>query len=263
MMKKRLFASLCAAVFCLFALLPVIAADMPRVVDGAELLSPIEESRLREKLDEISTRQGLDVVVVTVEDTGGKSAMAYADDFYDYNGYAPDGILLLIGMEEREWWISTSGYGITAFTDDGIDYISERILSDLSDGCYTDAFDTYAELCDAFIDQARSGEPFDYGNLPKEPFDFGASLLLALIVGVVVAFIVTASMKAKLKSVRPAKEADRYVKQGSMNITSSRDLYLYRTVRRIPIPKETSGGGGSSTHRSSSGRSHGGGGGRF
>ena len=40
------------------------------------------------KLQEISLRQGMDVVAVTTRSTEGKSAMDYADDFYDYNGYA-------------------------------------------------------------------------------------------------------------------------------------------------------------------------------
>ena len=42
---------------------------------------------------------------------GGKTAEAYADDYYDYNGYGygenDDGLLLLVSMGEREWAITT------------------------------------------------------------------------------------------------------------------------------------------------------------
>jgi uncharacterized protein len=71
-------------------------------------------------------------------------------------------------------------------------------------------------------------------------------------------------MKSKLKTVRYKAEANSYVRPGSMNITVSRDLFLYRTVAVSPKPKSNSDSdGGSSTHTSSSGSTHGGGGGSF
>lgn len=98
--------------------------------------------------------------VVTADDIGRKNTMDYADDFYGYNGYGfgenYDGVLLLVSMEDRDWWMSTSGYGITAITDAGIEYISDKFLSDLSDGDYAGAFSTYAELCDEFFTQAEN-----------------------------------------------------------------------------------------------------------
>lgn len=53
------------------------------------------------------------------------------------------------------------------------------------------------------------------------------------------------------------------MKAGSMNITESRDMFLYNTVTRTAKPKDNDSGGGSSTHTSSSGSTHGGGGGKF
>ena len=101
--------------------------NLPRLVDDAGLLSDSEEEELLGELDEISERQEFDVAVVTVNSLEGKTAEAYADDFYDYHGYGfgtdHDGILLLVSMEARDWHITTTGYGITAFTDAGIEYI--------------------------------------------------------------------------------------------------------------------------------------------
>ena len=99
-----------------------------RLADQADLLAPSAESSVLAVLDEISDRQQLDVVVVTTATLDGKTPMAYADDFYDENGYGfgsgRDGVLLLVSMEDRDWWITTSGYGITVFTDAGMDYMS-------------------------------------------------------------------------------------------------------------------------------------------
>ena len=245
----------------------IILNELTRVVDMADLLDNSEEAALLSMLDEISIRQELDVVVVTVNTLDGKTPMDYADDFYDYNGYGfgenRDGVLLLVSMEDRDRWISTSGYGITVFTDAGIEYISEKFLPDLSDGNYADAFTTYAEHCDEFITQARTGEPYDTNNLPKEPFNVFTSLLISLAVGILVSLIVTGKMKGKLKTVRMQPAAEEYVRKGSMLVTESSDLFLYSHVDRRAKSKDNDSGGGSSTHTSSSGSSHGGGGGKF
>ena len=249
----------------------VILDTRERVVDMAELLSDSDKTALLSKLDEISERQKMDIVVLTVNTLDGKTPRDYADDFYDYNGYGfgenKDGILLLVSMEDRDWWISTTGYGITALTDAGIEYISKKFLSDLSDGDYAQAFTTYAELCDQFITQAKTGEPYDTGNLPKEPFNVAWNILVAFVIGLVVAFVVTNIMKKQLKTVQLKSEANNYVKSNSMIVTENRDLFLYNQVSRRARPKETDNrsgsSGGSSTHTSSSGSSHGGGGGKF
>lgn len=72
------------------------------------------------------------------------------------------------------------------------------------------------------------------------------------------------NMKGKLKTVRFQPAANSYMKAGSMNITESRDMFLYNTVTRTAKPKANdSDSEGSSTHTSSSGSTHGGGGGSF
>lgn len=265
-MKKRILSLLFAVLLC-FLSFSVASAEstLPRLVDDADLLVDYEEEELLEMLDEISERQQFDVVVVTVESLDGKTAQAYAYDFYDYNGYgfgsSYDGALLLLAMDEREWHISTCGYGITALTDYGIEYIGNEMLSDLSNGFYYDAFVTFAQLCDDFVTQAANGEPFDVQNASKGSFPFFKNLLIALVIGLVVGLIAVLVMKGQLKSVSFKDNANSYEKQGSMQVTGSHEFFLYRNVSRVKRAENNSGG--SSTHTSSSGRSHGGGGGRF
>jgi len=242
---------------------------LPRVVDNADLLSSSEERELCDKLDEISTRQQLDVVVVTTVTTYGKSVMDYADDFFDYNGYGfgseRDGVLLMVDMGNRDWWIATTGYGIEVFTDAGIDYIGEKVQPYLSDADYYDGFECFGNLCDQFITQAKTDVPYDRGNLPKDPVSpmwIPGSLLL----GALPSGLVSNSMKSKLKTARSRSRATGYVDNAVSNATRQNDIFLYRNVTRSAIVQDSSsgsGGGGSSTHFGSSGSSHGGGGGKF
>lgn len=256
-MKKRfgIFLALCLV----SALCFTVAAAAPRLTDEADLLTSAEAAALEQKLDAISTRQSVDLVVVTVDSTDGKTPQDFADDWFDYNDFASDGILLLVSMEDSDWHVSTTGYGITAVTDAGLEYMSDQFVPLLSDGAYADAFNTFADLCDAFITQARTGDPYDSHNLPKEPFAFGMNLLICLGIGLVVALLVTGKMKAALTSVRQQVKADAYVTPGSLQLTNSRDLFLYSQLSKTERPRSD----GSSTHISSSGRSHGGGGGKF
>lgn len=233
-----------------------------RLLDMAGLLTEEERANLSETLDEICQRQQFNLFIVT--DTAlpdGYSAEEYADELLDEYFYS-DGCLLLISMEDRDWYISTSGEGIPTFTDAGIQYIGERMVeAGLSDGDYAAAFNRFAELCDEFITQARDGEPFDTDNLPQD-INWFAWIAASLVAGLLIAFIPVGMMKAKLNSVAACGEADDYIVRNSRNVTHSRDVFMYATISRTRRETE-SNHSGSSTHTSSSGTSHGGGGGKF
>ena len=257
---KRKMISLLAALFVLTIFVLPVSAASPRLADEAGLLSVTECAAIEKRLDELSAQYGLDIVIVTADTMGSSTPMEYADDYFDYNDYAPDGVLLLVSIEEGDWWISSTGYGITAFTDAGIAYIGDQIVPYLSDGEYAGAFTAFADLCAQFLSQAKSGDPFDTHNLPKEPFKLVRNVIIALVIGLAAAFFATGSMKKKLKSVVQKAQADDYVTPGSLQITKSRDFHLYTHIERREKPKSSSG---SSTHTSSSGTTHGGGGGKF
>ena len=213
------------------------------LVDDADLLTIREEQQLTEQLEQASEEWDLDIVIVTVDGLYGEYIRDYADDYYDYNGYAEDGVLLLIDVDSRQWWISGTGKGTEIFTSSVIDLIGDAITEDLSDGNYAAAFETFIDQCVYYADDS---------------FDVVGALMIALIVGVSVALIVTLVWKGQLKSVRAKNAAADYVKAGSLNITGSQDLYLYSNVVKVKRQQTSSG-----THVSSSGRSHSGGGGRF
>ena len=231
------------------------------------ILSGDEAEQLNEKLDEISHSQNFDVTAALVNNLNGESVESYADGLYDDCdfGYGDDrdGVLLLVSLEDHDWYISTCGYGITVFTDAGIQYIGEQIRPQLADGDYLEAFENYIELCDDFITQAENGEVYDVNHMPRKPLS-AIWLGISLAVGFGAALLSVSTMKSQLKSVGMQREAQNYIRPGSMQVTTRGDYFLYRTVSRREKPQQKSSrGGGSSIHTSSSGRTHGGGGGKF
>lgn len=272
-MKNRIFAVILALFLCVSITIPAFAADdgfaneYERLIDSAGLMTEDEQTQLLDKLNEISVRQKMDITLITLNDSQGyDSVRDLADDTFVNNKYGygtdRDGVLLLICMEERDWYIATHGYGITVFTDAGIQYIGDEIKPDLSDGNYYDAFSRYADLCDEFITQANEDEPFDNDNLPSEPLSV-IWIPISVVIGFIIALIVVGVMKSKLKSVRFQPAANSYLKKDSLKITEKSDLFLYTTVTRTEKPKDNDSSGGSSTHTSSSGDTFGGGGGKF
>lgn len=247
-----LLASLFLGTICVSA-----ASELSRVEDYADLLTPYEEEYLREVLDEKSEELQFDIVVLTTNSTGGKSSQAYADDFYDYNGYGMgenyDGVLLLVNMEYREWYISTTGYGMEAISNAEVQEIGDEVASYLSYGDYGQAFQEFGELVQREVEKERDSEVVDTGEVILR-------LVIALVIGMGLAFIPVTVMKKQLNNVKAKVEAGDYVKRDQIAITEQRDLFLYRNISRRMRPKSNSSSGG---HRGSSGRSHGGGGGRF
>ena len=250
-----------------------------RLDDDADLLDSNEESEISTLLENAYSELNFDIVIVTTYDTDGKSVMEFADDYYDTNAFGEDGLLFLIDMGGREWWISTSGEAINKFSDSVLDYIGAESASYLSEGQYIEAFKTFISLSEIYIksegdynydDNYNDGFYDDtyYDDIYEEPveFDFFSTLVISLVAGFIIALVIVSSMKGKLTSVGVRNEASNYVLNNSLQIASSGDNFLYKNISRVPRPKSNSSGdygGGRSVHRSSSGRSHGGRGGRF
>lgn len=253
--------------------------DAPWVVDNAGLLSSEETASLTRKIQTLRDRLELEIVIVTTYGTGDKDVQQYADDFYDINGYgygdADSGILLLLDMQAREWYMSTCGEAIYIFTDYGLYLLGEEILPWLSSGDYYNAFCVWLEALPEYVDAYRSNSIID-GYVQPDEYEspYGEDIVyydspgienpfpIALVIGLVAAIIVILIMRAQMNTARLQSGAVDYLKDGSFHLRQRSDMFLYSRVSRTAKPQNTSSGG-SSVHRSSGGVSHGGRGGRF
>ncbi len=238
-----------------------------RVVDDANLLSDSEEKALSNKIDSIVEEYDFDVVVVTNTSLEGMDSRDYADDFFDYNNYGigskRSGILYLFSTEYKDYYLSTCGYGLTAFTDYGIDYINDQVTPFLRDQAYYKAFDKYLDLTEQFLAEAKAGTPYDTNHKVKTTKDYIIYEGVALGVSLVLALVIVIVMVTRMNTAIKRTTAKEYVRDGSMILNEKRDVYMYSNVTKVKIQSSSSSGGGSSSHTSSSGSSHGGGGGRL
>jgi len=235
------------------------------VVDFAGIFNEEEYKELTNTLNSLKTKYDMDVVVLTTNTLNGMSPQNYADDFYDYNNYSNDGILFLISFEDRDWYVSTKGEGMS-FNDYAIDYAVEQMMNDLGNGDYYNAFKIFADNVDYFLTESQKGNDYDYNHKVKT-FNLD-NVALSCFIGVVVTIVVLLILNGQLKSVKTNKFARNYVVPGSFYLTGFSDLLISSHISKTPRPKDTdshSSGGGShsSFHTSSSGSSHGGHGGKF
>ncbi len=250
MMKRLLSVFALCLVFLTMLVCPVFATEEKQlVIDETMTLSEDEIATLSAKLKEYGDKHNMDfVVIATMDIADGYSVQAYADDLYDYLGYGRgddySGALLLHCPTTRDWYISTCGTAIDVFTDAKIAAIGDDITPYLADGDFFGAYMEFAEQCDA----ANTHAPLAW-----------YWIVVALVIGLVIAWIVVSSMKGQLKTVRSKTVADDYMRADSMVVSVSNDVFLFRHVDRRAKPKNNS----SSTHTSSSGRTHGGGGGKY
>lgn len=226
----------------------VLEVEEHLVFDEANLLNDSEEAALSEKLMDISYTYHAQIIVATVSSMDGGDIDSYLHYVYDSMGFGygenHDGVLLLVCMDPREYRILSNGFAGVAIDPDDISKISDEIVSNLSDGDYAGAFDEFADECAYYLD----------GHINGFPFNAGKSLAISLIVGIVIGLIVVFVLKGQLKSVRSQSRAQEYVKDGSMRVNLSNDMFLYRNVTRTRKQNSSSSDSGS-TARSTGGGS--------
>ena len=276
-MIRKITVILIALFLMVSVLLPVSAEGIPYVVDAAGLLSGEETAVLEEKAASLNSIYDIHPVILTVDSLGGSRPQEYADDYYDFAGYGDDGVLFLLAMEERDWYISTSGKMIYALTDYGIQQIGEGSVAFFGEGAWYDGFCYFLDTLPAYLEALENNTPMDgaadysgsyYHGDQEEIVSYqeasSPSFLLSLFCGIAAAGITVLIMRLCMNTKRPRRSAGEYMVNGSWNLSQHQDLFLYSNVtktRKQDPPK--SSGGGSSVHRSSGGRSHGGGGGKF
>ncbi len=262
-MKRKLISMLLCLV--LLAALPLaVRAETVFVIDDAELLTDQEEIQLEEKALSLQDEYGMDVVILTVATLDGASAMNYADDYYDYNGYGEDGVLFLLAMEEREWYISTCGSAMYALGDSDLDTIGDHVVPYLSDGDYYEGFTTFLGSLGSYFYVYEKSQDYllspDQASPPDIPLPKLINWPISLLIGLLSAGVTVLVMVYTMNTRRRQHSAVDYLKQGSYSLRTQRDFFLYSRTSKVRRQQSSSS---SRSHRSSSGRSHGGRGGRF
>lgn len=232
----------------------VVSAKDQRVFDDAGLLKDNEITQLEDRISDLRDKyKDYDFVIVTTNNTNGKTSMAYADDYYDENefgvGDKHSGFLMLFDMQHRKVWISTKGKGIKALSDSEIQDVVNATLPDMSSASYYDA-------ADSCLDEIQNQVEKHVKKIT--PIELCGIIVISALVFVIFVAVVK-SKYGKEGECQPYPFKER----GKVQLTHKNDIFVREYTTHVKIQSSSGGGGGSSTHTSSSGSSHGGGGGSF
>lgn len=237
-----------------------------KVYDFADLFSEEEELNIYNEVLTFIDATELDLAIVTINYNPKTSTLVYADDFYDYNDFNINGIVYVIDMDNREFYISTSGTAILYYDD----YRIESTLTGMDNSMYNG---NYKESIDIMINKLSSYQQSGYSsNTETYTLDNGKVVqktpyLTLLIISLIVAIIITIILIKRNKPVKLAKESSRYLAKNGIKITNSQRNFINSHTTSHYSPRTESSGGHSSSgggiHSGSSGISHGGGGHKF
>lgn len=236
-----------------------------KIYDFGELLTDGEEKKLYDEVLKYISEYKMDMVIVTLGENVKKDALAYAQDFYDYNTFgisdSHDGILFLIDMDTRQVRISTTGKAIDIYTDDRIEDMLDNIFKYMPNNYYKAAAEFIKSS--SYFASIGNGDNSSLSVIDKIRFLPWSGILIFAFVSTIIVMIVLVRCN---KLVRKANSSSQYLVKDSTEIDLVKEEFLGTTLNRTKIVHDSgssSGGGGSSISTGSSGVSHGGGGRSF
>lgn len=252
-----------SSVPALYSLYPAgWSQSLPLVLDTSGVLSEAQADALLTKAQELSADYNCDVYTIIVDN------MAYYSNAWDIESFAEETaaaynlndngtgnfIMLIMDMNQRRYDLMAFGdFGNMAFTDYGKEQLAEAFLDDFKEDDWYAGFTDYMEKADDMMDMARKGTPLDVGTDPTLKM---IGNIACVILGTLIALIVSLIMRASMKPVALKQEANSYVPAGGIQIFNRHDAYTHTTQSRTYSPKQSSSSSGGGTSISSSGSSH-------
>ena len=262
-MKTKLF-KFCVPILIVLLAVPAFIQAQDRVIDNAGVLYSGEKDILSSQIASIVSLYNFDLVIVIERSIGDITPQAYADNFFDNNGYGlgpdRDGFLFLQVTGSRDYWFSTTGKGTRILSNsNAYNKLRSDTLKFLSDDSLGDrrtyhACQSILKNWELFLSLDAKGKRYSLLEQRHILVTF-----IAWLFAIAIGFIVVSSWKQQMNTALGKTQAAAYVVPNSLAFTVKTDNFLYSTVTKVKRQDKSSGGGGGFS--GSGGR--GGGGGKY
>ncbi len=209
------------------------------VVDDAYIFRADTERKIKKHISEVKDKYGCDICIYTYRFdrsfVSDDEARRHAENFYLSQNLTDNGVLLMIFFEsdnEGGTHIVTSGKCKNALTEDDLIDIEDNFYPYLTERDE----DGYYNAVISFVDDCAD-EFEDYVNFDSKWF------LISPGIGALISFFSARKNKNALRSVKSKSDAADYTKAGSLRLTTSNDVFLYKRVTKVPRPRDNGGGG--------------------
>ena len=237
--------------FCaifIFALMINAVTFASPVVDEANLLSAAEIQALNKKIASIEQKHGVRIDIDFLRTIGNREISIAARTLLEQN--LNDGrngnILLLVVMDQRNWYISTDGQMDARIPN--VSGIGRAFVNSLTDGDYSSACSKFLDAVDSSLSYyEQNGAAYDGGFNP-------AAAMIAVVLGLMFGVMVRGRLISGMSNIHHETTATDYLKRETFKLLTNRDIYLFTNVTRRP----KSSGNGAMAHSGGKGGGHGG-----
>ncbi len=204
---------------------PAVNSD-EKIYDFAEVLTDKEEAALYKKVMEFVNETNMDLVIVTIKDNPIDNTKDYAHNFYQYNYFRDDGLLLLIDFDEGGIYMTTDGLAYQLFPNSRMQPILKNVYNKLLKKEFYTACSMFVNSVGGFvgIGEVTKGEDVTIdvdGTVHKDSIVLEA-LVFALI-GTAIGMFILVSMN---KMVKMAKSSIEFLDNNSVVINDISDSLM-------------------------------------
>ena len=241
-MKNKILTLALALMAALLLTTSSFAADenIGYVTDNAGILTESERDFLEQTAEDISTKYGFGVYIVTVDDFREftdsydvfDGAIAIYKKYRMGIGEDRGGVMLLLSMDDRDFSLITySDYGNFVFDTETREAMTSWFLDDFAYDSWASGFSDYLELCSDILADGPD----------KVRNEIRGMVGIIFILPLIVAFIAISILGRRMKSVAKATQAMVYTEDG-LELTNSHDILTHSTETRRKHSSESSGG---------------------
>lgn len=224
---------------------PAVNAD-EKIYDFADLLTDGEEEALYKYVKHFIDKTKIDYVVVTISKNNKGSSKDYTRDFYNYNNFGNDGIILLIDRDYKGIYMTTNGRAIELFPDSRMEPILKNTFLLTKEKKFFEACKSFTTSISEFV---KIGVVSDDEEVVKVAQDgtVKVSKSLHLLDVFVFALVGTAVIIGILilssRMVKKATSANDFLNKDTMKIIDISEMFLGSRTFKAPLS-------GGATHNS-------------
>ncbi len=224
---------------------PAVNAD-EKIYDFADLLTDGEEEALYKYVKHFIDKTKIDYVVVTISKNNKGSSKDYTRDFYNYNNFGNDGIILLIDRDYKGIYMTTNGRAIELFPDSRMEPILKNTFLLTKEKKFFEACKSFTTSISEFV---KIGVVSDDEEVVKVAQDgtVKVSKSLHLLDVFVFALVGTAVIIGILilssRTVKKATSANDFLNKDTMKIIDISEMFLGSRTFKAPLS-------GGATHNS-------------
>lgn len=241
-----------------------------RIYDDANLLSSSEYEELEEMSLEYGENAGVEIYILTHNDSSSTYPEKYIEDFEDQLPVG-DRVYFLYDVFRGEIFMEGYGSAETYIHSKRIDAIMDQMVDNLRNGNYYDAFVTYIDMSASYMkddSELNYDHNYSYDTPPESSYDYDnkysyddydynqyynnneveakdvfnniwVQLGISLVIGGIVVGIMAVGSGGRMTA-----HGNNYIDAGHSGLIGRRDHYLRTTVTRVRRPKENTNNGG-------------------